>query len=65
MTKKQNQITPEELEEITEKREQLIETILIQEENIMDSHKQFIDDMIGCIKDDSEAFQSYQQDGRL
>lgn len=64
-TRRGNQLSAEDMQNAAEKQEQLIETILIEEENIMDSHKQFIDDMIGCIKDDSEAFQSYQHDGRL
>lgn len=58
-------VAKEDAEKLAEKRERLVETIVIEEENIMDFHKQFIDSMIGCIKDNSETFQSLQREGRL
>jgi len=61
----QRALTQKELEELSEQRERLVETIMIEEENIMGSHKQFIDGIISCIKEDSEAFQNLQHDSRM
>lgn len=63
--KKQKQQPAIDYEALKERRENLIETILIQEDNIMDSHKQFIDDMIGCVKDDSDTYQCLQKESSV
>lgn len=55
----------QEVEQLKEKRERLVETIVIEEDNIIDFHKQFIDSMIGCIKENSETFQNLNDQRRL
>lgn len=44
-----------------EQREQLVETILLEEENIIGDHRNMIDVMFSSVKQDMELYQSVQQ----
>lgn len=54
----------EDVNVLYEKHEQLIETLLVEEDNIIDEHKQLIDNMINSIKDDSILYQNLQSQRR-
>lgn len=60
-----DRLKEEDVNVLYEKHEQLIETLLVEEDNIIDEHKMLIDNMINSIKDDSILYQNLQSQRKV
>ena len=58
-----NSITRDDYENLKEEMGQVQEILMIEQNNIIDEHHDFIESFIGCIKDDSESFQALNNQG--
>ena len=55
----------EDVNTLYEQHEKLLDTIMVEEDTIIENHKGLIDSMINSIKEDSELFSNLQSQGSV